>query len=59
MKTTLLGILISFFMVIIKGSAGILGNSYALTADAIESLSDIFTSTIVLIGIRYAARPKD
>jgi cation diffusion facilitator family transporter len=59
MKTTFIGILISFGLVIIKGTAGILGNSYALVADAIESLSDIFTSTIVLVGLKYASRPKD
>jgi len=59
MRTTILGIIVSFFLVIIKGGAGILGNSYALVADAIESLSDIFTSTIVLLGIKYASRPKD
>ena len=59
MKTTLLGILVSFVLVIIKGTAGIVGNSYALIADAIESLSDIFTSTIVLAGLKYASRPKD
>jgi len=59
LKTTIIGIVVSFFLVIIKGAAGIFGNSYALVADAIESLSDIFTSTIVLLGIKYASRPKD
>lgn len=59
MKTTITGIIVSFLLVIIKGSAGIFGNSYALVADAIESLSDIFTSTIVLIGLNYASKPRD
>ena len=59
MRITIIGIIVSFFLVIIKGTAGILGNSYALVADAIESLSDIFTSTIVLLGLTYASRPKD
>lgn len=59
MKTTFIGISVSFVLVITKGAAGILGNSYALVADAIESLSDIFTSTIVLAGLKYASRPKD
>lgn len=59
LRTTIIGIIVSFFLVVIKGAAGILGNSYALIADAIESLSDIFTSTIVLIGIKFASRPRD
>lgn len=59
LRTTLIGIIVSFFLVLIKGAAGILGNSYALIADAIESLSDIFTSTIVLVGIRFASKPRD
>ncbi|GAA4733534.1 cation diffusion facilitator family transporter [Flavisolibacter ginsenosidimutans] len=43
----------------IKGAAGFFGNSYALIADAIESTVDIFSSFLVLIGIRYANRPAD
>ncbi|MFO7445612.1 MAG: cation diffusion facilitator family transporter [Ignavibacteriaceae bacterium] len=58
-RTTLLGIITSFILVIIKGTAGILGNSFALVADAIESVSDIFTSFVVLAGVRVAAKPPD
>lgn len=43
----------------VKGLAGFFGNSYALIADAIESTVDIFSSFLVLIGIRYANRPAD
>jgi cation diffusion facilitator family transporter len=43
----------------IKGLAGIFGNSYALVADAIESTSDIFSSILVLIGLKYARKPAD
>ena len=42
-----------------KGSLGILGNSYALIADAIESTTDIFSSLLVLFGLKYANRPAD
>lgn len=44
---------------VVKGITGIVGNSYALVADAIESLSDVFSSLLVLLGIRYANRPAD
>lgn len=42
-----------------KGILGILGNSYALIADAIESTTDIFSSLLVLFGLKYANRPAD
>lgn len=43
----------------IKAIAGITGNSYALIADAIESVTDVFSSLLVLVGIKYAAKPPD
>lgn len=46
-------------MAFIKGISGVFGNSYALIADAIESITDIFTSFLVLFGIKYSSRPAD
>ena len=59
LKSTLVSILVSTALVIIKGTAGILGNSYALIADAIESASDIFSSLILFAGLRIAAKAPD
>lgn len=42
-----------------KWLAGYFGHSYALIADAIESTSDIFSSILVLFGIKYSSRPAD
>jgi cation diffusion facilitator family transporter len=42
-----------------KFTAGVLGNSHALIADAVESLADIFSSIIVWRGIVVAAEPPD
>lgn len=39
--------------------AGYFGNSYALIADTIESTADIFSSFLVLFGLKYAQRPAD
>ncbi len=58
-KTTLIGIAASILLAAIKAVAGVLGNSYALIADAIESTSDVFTSLIVLTGLKIAQRPAD
>lgn len=46
-------------LAVIKGITGIFGNSYALVADAIESTTDVVSSFLVLLGIRYSARPAD
>ena len=58
-KATIIGIVTSIVLAAIKGVAGVLGNSYALIADAIESTSDVFTSIIVLTGLKIARRPAD
>lgn len=59
LPTTLIGIVASTVLVLIKGIGGILGNSYALIADAIESLTDIFTSIMLYAGLKWSARPAD
>lgn len=46
-------------LALVKLVAGIAGNSYALIADAIESLGDIVSSAIVWGGLVIASRPAD
>jgi cation diffusion facilitator family transporter len=46
-------------LALIKGVTGVFGNSYALIADAIESTTDVFSSLLVLFGLKYSARPAD
>ncbi len=58
-KATYFSIIGNTFLAVIKGIAGIFGNSYALIADAIESTTDIFSSLLVLFGIKYSNRPAD
>lgn len=53
------GLLVNAFLAIVKILAGVVGNSYALIADGIESTADIFSSTIVWRGLRIAARDPD
>jgi cation diffusion facilitator family transporter len=52
-------ILVNTCLAIIKLAAGLVGHSYALVADAVESTADIFGSTIVWGGLRVAARDPD
>ncbi len=53
------GIVVNLALALVKGAAGILGHSYALVADAVESTADVITSTGVLVGLGYAAKPAD
>lgn len=57
--TTFFSIASNFALAVIKGIAGVLGNSHALIADAIESTADIFSSLLVFIGLRYSTKPAD
>ena len=58
-KTTYFSIISNAGLALVKGLAGYFGNSYALIADAIESTTDIFSSCLVLFGIKYSNRPAD
>ena len=50
---------INLVLALIKISTGVVGNSYALIADGIESTSDIFSSLIVLSGLQISSKPAD
>jgi len=58
-RTVWFSIVANTGLALIKGASGILGNSYALIADAIESTTDIFSSLLILFGLKYARKPAD
>jgi cation diffusion facilitator family transporter len=53
------GLLVNAGLALVKLLAGVLGNSYALVADAVESLADVFSSFIVWSGLRISIRSAD
>ncbi len=53
------GLLVNTLLAIAKGLAGVVGNAYALVADAVESTADIASSLIVWRGLRVAGREPD
>ncbi|HTF22222.1 MAG TPA: cation diffusion facilitator family transporter [Chryseolinea sp.] len=59
LRVTAVGLVVSALLAVIKGVGGVLGNSYALIADAIESSADIFTSGMMWLGLRWSQRPPD
>ena len=58
-QATYFSIFSNLILAVAKGITGFFGNSYALVADAIESLTDVFSSALVLFGIKYSTRPAD
>ncbi|QQS38118.1 MAG: cation transporter [Ignavibacteriales bacterium] len=59
LRTVLVGIIINMLLAAIKIISGIIGNSYALIADGIESTTDIFSSLVVWGGLKIASKPAD
>lgn len=59
MRMAQVGMLVNTLLAIVKLLAGIVGHSYALVADAIESSADVFSSLVVWRGLRLAAREAD
>jgi cation diffusion facilitator family transporter len=58
-QTARFSIFANLLLAIAKGITGVFGNSFALIADAIESITDVFSSLLVLVGLKYAAKPAD
>lgn len=54
-----LGLLVNAALAVVKVLTGLLGNSYALIADGVESGADIFSSLIVWRGLAISGRSAD
>jgi cation diffusion facilitator family transporter len=58
-RSAIVGLVANVVLVVVKIGAGLLGNSYALLADGVESATDVFSSIIVWRGITISARSAD
>ncbi|MDP6736477.1 MAG: cation diffusion facilitator family transporter [Nitrospinaceae bacterium] len=58
-KATLVGAAANFFLAIIKFFGGVVGNSTAMVADAVHSISDLMTDAIVLFTYKVGQKPRD
>jgi len=58
-RVALCGLLGSIFLAIIKFTLGIIGHSYTVIADGVESLSDTVTDITLLFGIGMWTAPAD
>lgn len=58
-RSAQLGMLVNTGLAMTKLVAGLVGNSYALVADAVESTADVLSSLIVWGGLQVAGRSPD
>jgi cation diffusion facilitator family transporter len=58
-RLVLRGIALNAVLAAVKFAGGVFGHTYALIADAAESMLDILSSALVWGGFRVAARPPD
>jgi cation diffusion facilitator family transporter len=58
-SVTLIGGIVNALLIGLKSTMGVLGNSQALIADAVHSVSDLFTDMVVLFGIWRGRKPPD
>jgi cation diffusion facilitator family transporter len=59
LRLSLTAIAINVALATVKIATGVLGNSYVLIADGIESAADVVTSIVVWTGLRFSTRPAD
>lgn len=58
-RTTIAGSVVNVLLLTGKFIAGILGNSQAMIADAVHSLSDFVTDLVVLVFVKISNKPKN
>ena len=58
-KITILSIVINLLLSAGKFFAGVLGHSSAMISDAVHSASDVFSSIIVIIGLKTSEKEAD
>ena len=58
-RTSLIGIGANVLLAVFKAFIGIVSNSIAITLDAVNNLSDAFSSVITIVGTKLAAKPAD
>ncbi len=58
-KVSLYSIIANTFLSIFKLLAGVIGKSGAMLSDAVHSMSDVFSTIVVIIGVKLAGKKED
>lgn len=59
MRVSAVSIAANLLLTVFKAAAALLAHSSAMLSDAVHSASDVFSTVIVIIGVRLAARAPD
>lgn len=59
MRVSAASIFVNVALTVFKIIAGIIGKSYAMISDAVHSASDVFSTFIVIIGVKIASKKAD
>ena len=58
-RVSTVSIISNIILSLLKLLAGVFGRSMAMLSDAIHSLSDVFSTIIVIIGVKMAKKEED
>lgn len=59
MKVSTISIVANFILTVLKLLAGVIAHSGAMISDAIHSASDVFSTIVVIIGIKISGKESD
>ena len=59
MRVSTVSIIANAVLTVFKLLAGVLANSGAMISDAVHSASDVFSTVVVIIGIRISRKDSD
>lgn len=58
-RVSLVSVIVNLLLSVFKFLAGVLANSGAMISDAVHSASDVFSTIVVIIGIRVSSKEAD
>ena len=58
-RVSIITIIVNLLLSVMKLLAGIIADSGAMISDAVHSASDVFSTFVVIIGIRLASKKPD
>ncbi len=58
-KVSMVSIVANFLLTVFKLLAGVIAHSGAMISDAIHSASDVFSTVVVIIGVKISSRESD
>ena len=59
MRATRNTLLVNMFLSVLKLLVGFIANSTALVADAVNSISDVLSTIVIMVGVKLAGRTSD